>query len=128
MVSRSMGSFRIISILTLAIFSLTLSLEIVFSTDRGGACASYENVPGTPQIGVRDGDHLAKIEFPSEKKEIPCSDPCQEGFCHLGHCSHLTIASVPQIKIPSTLQIYGLKSERHIPVQHPSFILRPPII
>lgn len=45
MVSRSMGSFRIISILTLAIFSLTLSLEIVFSTDRGGLALRMRMFP-----------------------------------------------------------------------------------
>lgn len=122
-----MISSRIISILILMIFGLTLGSEFFSSHDLAASCGAPESV----SIGVQANDQydgrFADLECPSEQKEVPCSDPCHQGYCHLGHCSHLTVASVPQIKVSAPLQIYGFKYERHIPTQHPSSIFRPPI-
>lgn len=122
-----MVSSRVISILILAVFGFTLGSEFFSSHDLAASCGNAESVAVNAEASVQYEVRVSDFECPEEAKEIPCSDPCHQGYCHLGHCFHLTVASVPQIKAALPLQIYGATYERHIPTQHLPSIFRPPI-
>lgn len=124
-----MVSSRIISILILAVFGFTLGSEFFSSHDSAAACGAEERAAVNSEASAQHEVRASDFEFSEESKEIPCSDPCHQSYCHLGHCSHLTIASVLKIKAAPQLQlqIYGATYERYIPTQHLSSIFRPPI-
>lgn len=122
-----MVSSRFISILILAVFGFTLGSEFFSSHDSVASCGDAQRVAVNAEDSAQYEGRVSDIECPKEAEEIPCSDPCHQGYCHLGHCSHLTVASVPQIKAAPPLQTYGARYERYNPTQHLPSIFRPPI-
>lgn len=122
-----MVSRRFISILILAVFGFSLGSEFFSSHDSVASCRAAESIAVNAKATVRYEVRVSDLECPKEAEEIPCSDPCHQGYCHLGHCSHLTVASVAQIKATPPLQIYGARYECYNPTQHLPSIFRPPI-
>lgn len=124
-----MCSNRVISIFVLAVFSFTLGLELFSSHDVAVSCGTDAHLSSkAEQLSAPKAVLATNFENPMGAKEVPCSDPCDQGYCHFGHCFHITIASFSQInKMRPFVKVYGSVYERSFLAQHPASIFRPPI-
>lgn len=91
---------------SLAISILVFSLLLV----AVGSYLSFHSdlLPSHSAVSMFSQFDIAGIEMDSAHQDF---DPCEEGYCHLGHCAKLVFAfaDIPTIQIPKQMN-YAFKA------------------
>lgn len=122
-----MGVSRVVSILILAVFGFSLGSDFFSSHDMTSSCGTGQTSLSSPLAEGQGATLISESGCSEESKKEDCSDPCHLGYCHFGHCFHVTVTATHLIKAPPILSAFGKRPNGYIPSQYPPSIFRPPI-